>query len=387
MRTVWAIALTAFCLALAVQAQEAPRAGRAERPGARPGREGEQGLGQMSLADVAARLANRLELTDQQRTQYDGIVDKYTNAWAEAQNVAAQRRELARQAREARQSGDEKHADELRAQMDKLGAGPAQLLGQFADAVEPILNPQQVAKLDEFRQQAQQRLGQAARAAGMMELVQRLPAELKLDADQKAEFDALVAEQRQRIEEVQPLMRELRQARQSGDQARVADLEKQIAEKRGAGDGERVFYQKLEGILSAEQKAKLAELRAKAAGTQAAAANVRTLFQTARKLDLSPEQKNRLREIMRGVTGSVPEGAANADARADLAQRVKQQIVEMLDAKQAAEFEKLLQAEQRPSGGNRPGAGRTRGAGHRSGQPDATGAEQPANKSGSPQKP
>jgi len=387
MRTVWAIALTAFCLAPTVQAQQTPRAGRPERPAGRPNRETAEALGQMSLADVAGRLANRLELTDQQRTQYDGIVDKYTNAWAEAQNAAAQRRDLARQAREARQSGDEKHADELRAQMDKLGAGPAQLLGQFADAVEPILNPQQVAKLDEFRQQAQQRLGQAARAAGMMELVQRLPAELKLDADQKAEFDALVAEQRQRIEEVQPLMRELRQARQSGDQARVADLEKQIAEKRGAGDGERVFYQKLEGILSAEQKAKLAELRAKAAGTQAAAANVRTLFQTARKLDLSPEQKNRLREIMRGVTGSVPEGAANADARADLAQRVKQQIVEMLDAKQAAEFEKLLQAEQRPSGGNRPGAGRTRGAGNRSGQPDKTGAEQPANKSGSPQKP
>ncbi len=362
MRTTLLSVAAILWLALPAPAQERPARARPDRPRVQAGREGREGLGQMSLAEVARRLAAELQLTDEQRAQYDPIVAKYNNAWEEAKNQAAQRQNLSAQMRQARRSGDEAKAAELKTQIDALGEGRPKILKEFTAEVEPILTADQVTKLNQFRQQVRQRVGNVAAAELAWEQVQRLPDELNLTPEQRDKFDQLAADEqarrqqnRQKLEELRPLLQELRKAKAGGDTERAAELERQLSEQRPDASL-KPFFAKLEPILTDEQKVKLAELRQRVAkAVQAGPDTVRGVLAAARQLDLNDQQKARLREIVRDATAAARDENMTLEARAALAERVKSQITEMLDANQAAQFEKLLQAESRPGRGLRRG--------------------------------
>jgi Spy/CpxP family protein refolding chaperone len=252
MRTPFLIAVAAFVLVVSRGAQAQEPTTRPQRPVGRPRGLEARGMG---FQPTAQRLAERLELTPEQKPQYDKIVAKYQAQSEEQAGQRDQLRELATQYREARQSGDEAKAEQLRQQMQDLRAGRTQLLQDFFNEVAPILNPDQTEKLNRFRERFQ--LG----------------------------------------------------------------------------------------------------------GREGWPGELQAILRTARRLELSDEQKERLRQVVREAQTEQRQGPPDPKAAAELAQRVKTQILEFLDAKQAAEFERLLaQPASRPAGPARrpggPGAGK-----------------------------
>jgi Spy/CpxP family protein refolding chaperone len=356
----WLTVVTVLCLVLPAQAQQSPAPGRAERPRLRAAREREQAWGEMSLNELARRLAAELQLTDEQRQQYGPIVAKYNNAWEDAKNTASQRGDLAQQVRAARRSGDEAKAADLKKQVDALGDNRGQVLKEFTSEVEPILTPDQVTKLNQFRNQVRRRFAVAAVGELAWEQIQRLPNQLNLTADQRTKFNQLVAEEKARREqnqqkrrELRPLVEEMNKAKAAGDTQRAAELEQQIKAQR-PDTSLKPFFDKLEPILTDEQKAKLAELRQQVArAVQGGPNTVRSVIAAARKLDLNDQQQARLKEIVRDASAAARDENMTAEARSALAERVKSQITEMLDANQTAQFEKLLQSQTRPERGPR----------------------------------
>jgi len=318
----------------------------------------------MNIRNMADRIATRLNLTPEQRTAYDAIVAKHEAATGDG----AEMRGLMEQMRAARDDNDDAKVAELREKMRQMGAAREEATESFFDEVETILSDQQKTVLDDVRDRMRDQADQGRRGQEAMELMRRLPDELNLTPEQRTQYEALIQEQREsrraQGEELRPLFQQLREARQAGDEARAAQIEAEIEAKQPQGGGRGgpggpggnidELLNKLMPILSAEQQAKLTELR-QSIGTQrgGAGTDVRSLLRAARQLELNDQQKQQLRLINREAT-SQERAARDPQSRAAVAQTVKAKIVEILDANQAAEFERLLSKD-------RPARDRTRG--------------------------
>ncbi len=234
----------AFLTGLTALALVVPLFGQDQAPTTQPGRHQMRGeppeSRRFGLGAMAQRLAERLELTDQQKAQYDTILAKYQAQAGEQADQREQQRTLAQQYREARQSGDETRAEELRNQMQGLRDAHTKLFRDFMAEVEPILDTQQAEKLNNFRER-------------------------------------------------------FREGRPQG---------------RGA--------------------------------------EVQTILRVAKRLDLNDEQRNKLRQIAQNVQTPQRGGPKDPQANAERAKQVKAQILEFLDANQAAEFERLLTEASQP---------------------------------------
>jgi hypothetical protein len=351
--------------------------------------QGYPGLGGMPLRMLAHRLARELDLTDAQREQYDQIVAKYEAQTREQHGQRDEMRELAEQYREARRSGDQQRADEIRAKMRELGGGRGQMFNEFLGEVEKILDEEQIPKLNAFRERLQERGDAARRAAELRDLVERLPDELQLNEQQRTTFDALVAEQRklarQQIQDWQQsrpaLAEELRQAREAGDEQRVAELLAQLEAERPAPPDPEDLLDQLEPSLTTEQKAKLTKLRAELAEFSGRpVGDVETILRAAKRLDLSDQQEEQLKAIIRDARVAERDAPRDPQARAERAKLVKKQVLALLNADQAAEFERMLareRPERPPRRGAEGGLGRERGEKMRRGNPPPAGGDQP----------
>jgi hypothetical protein len=330
---------------------------------------------QFMLDRLSGRMAQTLELTEEQQVEFDAIVEEFRQRMNEGAAGPGERRRLREEMREARDSGDDAQADELRGQMREQRHGSQALMEEFFDRVEPILEGDQVERLTEMRERFAERGRRGDRRAGMQQLIEQIPGKLELDEEQQAQYDELVAglrsgaeERRARWQEMQPLMQELREARRAGDEQRVAEIRSQLDEARGAGGSPlEAFFADLEEILRDDQKAKLAELREAAGdrrgprGTQ----DVPAIIRAAKRLDLNEEQRGSLREISEKAARDWRElGRRDRAARVELARRVKQDIVGILTPEQAEQFEQVLQRERPgrgPQGREGPHRGRRGG--------------------------
>ena len=362
MRSGWIIGLALVCMALPASAQRGDR-GRQERPGfgRQRGPRGHQG--RMSPDALLHRLPSMLELDDAQRAQFDEIAAKYLAQFEERQGQREEIRALAEQYREARRSGDDARANEIRAQMREFGGGRGQLINAFFDELTPILRDDQREKLAQFRE----RMGPGGpRGPDLRRLVRDLPDQLELNDEQRAAFDKLVAEQRELSEQnrerwlkMRPLIQEMREARDAGEDERADEIQRELEEKRRGRPNAEALFDKLEPILTDEQKAKLAELRASYMESRGRGSrDAGSILRAAKQLDLTAEQRERLKEIMRDVE-QAKRVRMDREAREELARLVKGQITELLDADQATEFERLLERGKR--GGRHEGRGRHRG--------------------------
>ncbi|MCK4340718.1 MAG: hypothetical protein KAY37_03220 [Phycisphaerae bacterium] len=347
MRTAWLIGIAIICLALPARAQEGARAGKPEQAGERAGYRGQR-AGRTLPMQLLRQLPQQLELSPEQRTQFHELVAELRTKWDLGREDREQMRALARQYREARQAGETEKAKELRRQMHEFGNKREQLIKEFLNEVETILDEQQIEKLNQFRQELERRI--AGPEGGLQRLIRRLPEELDFTEEQRARFDDLMAEQREALEqrreqfrELRPLYEKLREARRAGDEARAAELEQELEEKRPPRLDPQNFLDKLEPILTEKQLAKLAELKARYASKRGDPIDVRRILDAAKRLDLNDEQRARLKEIIRETKAVAGQGRLDAETRAELAQSVKSQIVEMLDANQANEFERMLE--------------------------------------------
>jgi len=329
----------------------------------------------MPLRMMAERLADELDLTEEQRARFDEIVEKYSEQSLERAEHHARMRELGQEYRAARTAGDDQKAAEIREQMRELAAQRGQIIENFMTEVEAILEPAQVEKLREMRGRLRS-FGE--RGADIRRLIDSLPEELDLTPEQRVQYEDLLDEHRQQMQEHQRAWREAREekrrqmeeAEAAGDEERAAALREEMLRSRPEPVGFDEFFERLAAILTEEQRSRLAELRAEMAlppGQRAAAEDVRELLRAAKRLDLNEQQREKLKEIQReALTG---ERAARRDpqARQELAAKIKNQIMALLDDGQKADFEKMLKGERpgrhryegdRPPPGGRPPRGR-----------------------------
>jgi hypothetical protein len=184
-----------------------------------------------------------------------------------------------------------------------------------------------------------------------------LPEDLDLDETQREQFRQVLESQREqfrsRWQSMRSLWDEIRAAQASGDQGRIDELREQIDQMRP--DPEQMaaaFFQQVEGLLRDEQKAVLARYREEfgLGGAQGArgSGDVRVVLRAARRLRLSGEQRDTLKQIEREAMKARREiSRRDREAQVTLADRVEREIRAMLDEDQAREFEEHLKRLER----------------------------------------
>lgn len=370
-KAVWMTALVGLWLALPAVAQD--------REGERPGRQRERrargerrGFGgqRFSIERMAGRIAEQLDLDDEQKAQFDKIVADFEERSQQQRGNRQQMGEIRREMRAAREDGDDERVAELREQMRELGGGNP--MNDFYNQIEPILRDDQKRQLSQMRERFSQRGGRGMGRGGAMQQVERLRGRLNLDDEQREQFDRLLEDARESMqeqrragfEEMRPLIEELRAAQQEGDDERVQELREKFREMRGGGGDNAALeelYGQLEKILRDDQRAILAQFReqqqrGRRGGRGTDQNDVRGLLRLAKRLDLNDEQKEDLRQVEQESMRALREVRRDREAQADLAKQVKKEITAILNSEQAERFERLL---QRGSRGDRPGRERS----------------------------
>ncbi|MFQ5413251.1 MAG: Spy/CpxP family protein refolding chaperone, partial [Phycisphaerae bacterium] len=206
------------------------------------------------VARMVERVAQELNLDDEQNAQLNTIV-------AEQRERMREVRRLFRALREAEDSGDAERAEELRAQLPERPEHGWDPVRPVLDRLEPFLRPDQLDGLEALRN----------RPRGPRARLERLAEDLNLDAQQRVQFDefaeamgARFSDQRGRWRELRPLFRELREARDTGDAELVETLTAQISELRPArGTAMNEFFDNVEGILREDQIPVLQQIRSR----------------------------------------------------------------------------------------------------------------------------
>ena len=356
MRRFWlsAVAGAAVAIAMPVVAQVTSPADPAasQQREIRRGMRGPRGEPGQRFEGAFERMAERLELDEPQRVQYEAIVQPYRDAMRA-------RFEKMRQLREARQSGDDETAAQLQAELQDAGPPPPEVFDKVAGEVEAILRPEQVEKLRSWRAEFSQRQGQRGQ---MRRAIDELPGELGLTEEQQGHFDEIVEqhrqEMRQRFEGMRDTMEAMRAAEEAGDEQKIAELRAQLDANRPDRGPEMLkdFFAKLEPILTDEQKPLLAAYQEKLAtmppagpGGPPEAGDIRSLFRATRRLKLDADQEDQVRELEREIMRTEREARrASAEERATLFAEAKNKVRALLSDEQKAELDQALERGGRP---------------------------------------
>lgn len=338
--------------------QRRDRGDRQERGRGREGR-GFGGDRRGGMDRMAQRLVESLDLDDQQREQFEEIL-------AGQRERNEEQRQIWGEIREANQDGDEQRAAELR---EELRAQGGQRRGNpmtgILDELKPILRDDQMEAFNQLRERmggmggmGGQGRGQGrGRNRGLDNLIE----ELDLTDEQQREWEGIRNEQRDqgrtRWEDLRPLMDEMREARESGDDDRLAEIRAKFEEIRAAnrGGGDDAQLEALKKILDDEQRRVLEEYRERAGrrggrDDRNRAPDVRSIIQTAKRLDLDANQKEELRDIEQEAGRDQRRVRRDRQAAAELAETVKRDIMELLDDDQKRNFERQLNRSGRRSG-------------------------------------
>ena len=295
------------------------------------------------------RVADELDLDEEQRVKFDEIT-------AEQRERMREMGDRWREVREATRDGDEERAAQLRAELREargMGSGMAESL----EKLEPILRDDQVGKLWELQDRMQSRQGNWDR---IRMVTNDLPDELELSDEQRDEFEHLLTTHREKMREswsvMRPLMEEMREARQTGDDERVQELRQQLEDARPNQDvmidG---FLKDLEDSLTEEQLERLTKFRKRLTtggdDKKSGAGDVRNVLRAVKRLKLNSEQKEEIRGIEREAIGAYRKiSRRDKEEQAHLANEVKSEIADVLDSDQVKEFEEQL---KRLEGGRR----------------------------------
>jgi Spy/CpxP family protein refolding chaperone len=229
--------------------------------------------------------------------------------------------------------------------------------------VEPILDENQRWTLEESSERTLRRAEMGQRGIDTRLLIERLPEELELTPEQRTRYEELVRARREGMRErVGPdddrrrLFSELRAAREAGDQERIAQLEAELeelrpppGERRPAGPDD--FFAQLEPILTEQQKAKLATLRPQPAPSFT---SISAVLRAANRVDLNREQRAAVKRLGREAqVASGQAGKTRAQEHAEIANKLKRDILDLLTAEQKTKFDQELQRLSRPRGDQR----------------------------------
>ena len=372
MKTRWMITLTMLFLTLPAIAQDEQPTERTQGPLGREWRGPREGRGPEFMLDrLSSRMIQSLELDEQQQVELNQIVAAFRQQVEENMPSPEEHQQLREEMRVARESGDDAGMDELRGRLRELRSGMHGMMDGFFTEVETILDANQVERLGHMRARFAEGQQRGERRRNMRRLIDQIPEQLELTDEQQSRYEELVGElntqneaRRQHWEEMRPLFEEMREARESGDDERVAEIRSQLEETRNAdGNSYETFFGELEKILNDDQKAQLAGLRERPGRRrdQGRTQNVRTILQAVKRINLDSTQRESLRPIIDNATRESKQlNRRDRQAQAELAERVKQDIVRLLTAEQAKQFEQLIQGERpqrnrRDREGNRHG--------------------------------
>lgn len=356
-----------LALALPAAAQDFERGDRGDRQERRQ-RRGDRGgfrsddrmrLG--NLQRQTERVVETLGLDDQQRAQFDDIVAEHTQRMEE-------QRQIWREIREATQAGDKERVADLRVELREFGGGRTNPINRILDELEPILREDQMGAFKELRG----RTGRGGERRGG-DRIEGLIERLELSEDQQRDFEQIRSEnsvaQRSRWESIRPLMDEMREARESGDEQRLDEIRAQFEEMRSGnrrGGGNEVLLDALREILDDDQRRILDEYREQNSrrggrDDRQRALDVRAVIQAAKRLDLDSVQKDDLRDIEQVAGREQRAVRRDREASAELTARVRRDIMDMLDTDQKREFERALERNNRRGGDRRSRRDRDRG--------------------------
>lgn len=313
---------------------------------------------------MARRISEQLVLDADQQAQFDAILSRYQpGVDADGVDPRERMRDLGRQMREARESGDEVALETLREQMREMREQGRARFEQMFQEVEGILREDQKVRLGEMREQFQQRRG----PMDLAERANELRRDLNLDESQQAAFDKLLEETRAKLnpgdgpEGWRERMMEYRNARESGDEARVREMEEEFEQRRSAREAAvNEFYAQLDPILHDDQRQVLAQFREggrrggdrqRERTAREAGVEVRDVLRAAQRLQMDKQQEEMFEDI-RDEARELERTARGREARIEAGQRVRQMILEILTDDQKREFERALSRNQR--GGERP---------------------------------
>ena len=175
---------------------------------------------------------------------------------------------------------------------------------------------------------------------------ERIRQALDLDEGQQAEFDRIADEFRQKqgggaaasLDRRRELLEEMRQAREAGDDKRVAEIREQLRASRGSRPEE--FLDQIEPILREDQLEKLAQIREQMASRRDGDRAGRTRDPLARlkdvraELDLTEEQADRYDQAYAELVAQVEKSRGQ---RADVDDLIKQ----LMEAAEAGDTERI----------------------------------------------
>ena len=355
----------ALALPAAVVAQDFERGDRSDRPERRQRRfdrddfRGGDRMGRGGVQRQSQRIVEALGLDDQQRVQFDDIIADYTQRMQE-------QGEVFREIREANQAGDKERAAELRSELGELGGGRGNPMTRILDELEPILRQDQMEAFKQLRERTSR--GGMGRDTGRRGRrgIDGLIEQLDLTEEQQREFVEIRREnseqQRNRWEDIRPLMDEMREAREAGDEQRLDEIRAQFEEMRAGnrrGGGNEVLLDALRDILDDDQRSILEEYREQnnrrfgRDDRRRREPDVRSIIQAAKRLDLDSVQKDDLREIEQVAGREQREVRRDREALAELTARVRREIMDILDDDQKREFERAIERNNRRGGDRR----------------------------------
>ncbi len=321
-----------------------PTSGRTGRDSGAPGE---------SLDRIAQRLTSPLDLAPEQKAQVDRIVAEHNQQRAELRKLVA---EMIR----APKTEPEKF-EQLRNRVVEMQTKMRDPVAWLTQDIEKVLDPGQAERLRALRDQMAH--GGRATQRNDRDLVRELRATLELTPEQSAQFDEMLFQGGDAhgehahgggalpAEELQPLLEELKQAREARDRERIAEIQKKLAGMQGNQPIDwDDFTTRLAAILTPEQVEKLEafEVRLASGEDNAAIGEIRDIFRAARRVGLTAEQTTKIRELQKLVRRKHGRLGVSDDAeRKKVVDELKGQLKELLNEQQYQRFEFNLQKLQK----------------------------------------
>jgi Spy/CpxP family protein refolding chaperone len=303
-------------------------------------------LPQAEFPSVAAKLRAQLSLEAEQADVFDALVDKYTAVEVEARRERMEYRQTIQTYREARMSGDDATAEAMMERLKTLKPVGAHVLRGFYNELNDVLTPEQQERVEAFRLETRDpTLGRELR---MRMLIEKLPEHLDLTAEQREQYRALQAElrgtgarYRAQLNELRPLLEEMRAAKAAGNMERFEELRLEYNKLRPQPLTRTQFFDRVETLLTPEQLTRFYTLRGPLV-PPGERLDVRRVLQAAQMLELNPEQRDQLREIRREAMRARSRERLDAEQQDALAREIRDRIRAFLEPGQRAEFESLL---------------------------------------------
>lgn len=349
------------CLTFGALAQTEPRD---PQPGQPPGERGDRrGPRRPNVAEMFKNLPDELDMDDAQREQFGALLEEFQAAARENADRGQEVRTLTQELRAAREAGDTAKEEQLRNQLRELRGGQGNRLDKFMDDVQGILRGPQLEKFAAVRQRMDEQMRRGpGRGMQTERTLDELRDVLKLSPEQATTYDEMATKLRATLEgggDMRALMQEMREARQAGDDAKVAELQRKLQEQREGRTRElEAFYNDLAGILTTQQKQTLAEFRERqgrgrdGGETGRDAGTLRDVLRAFRALELTDEQRDQFKEVSAELERA-DRDAKDREAKAAVAEQAKRQLSALLTPEQKQQFEQALQRGGRGAAGER----------------------------------